>query len=140
MFYGIKSEKPLLGFRKMIFCDTTEERVKALNENLPYMKSDIKATLKAMAAPVTMVNEHSLARIYTAQHGHHERYLQILGIGADQFEKHAESLKESNPMMGHKRYQTWRNLSEITEMQVRAIFEAAMELSKEGVEKYFPKL
>jgi pyruvate,orthophosphate dikinase len=56
-----------------------------------------------------------------------------LGIKAAEFEKRAESLKESNPMMGQPRRQARNNLSRVTEMQARAIFESAAELGKEGI-------
>ncbi len=135
MFYGANSEKPLFALRKMILCDTTEARVAALNEIFPFMKADIKATLKAMAGfPVTIrLMDPPLHEFIPHSTDAINAICKSLGINAEQFEKRAESLKESNPMMGHRGIRLGVTYPEITEMQVRAIFEAAMELSKEGV-------
>ena len=48
MFYGVNSEEPLFKLRKMILSNTVEERISALNELFPYVKSDMKGTMEAM--------------------------------------------------------------------------------------------
>ena len=135
MFYGANSEKPLFALRKMILSGTTEERVKALDEIFPYMKKDIKATLKAMAGfPVTIrLMDPPLHEFIPHSKDAVEAICKALNITAEQFEKRADALKESNPMMGHRGIRLGVTYPEITEMQARAIFEAASELVKEGL-------
>ncbi|MCU0821222.1 MAG: pyruvate, phosphate dikinase, partial [Spirochaetes bacterium] len=59
-----------------------------------------------------------------------------LNISIDELNKRAELLHESNPMMGHRGVRLGVTYPEITEMQVRAIFEASAELTKEGKKPY----
>ncbi|MCX8009675.1 MAG: pyruvate, phosphate dikinase, partial [Ignavibacteria bacterium] len=62
-----------------------------------------------------------------------------LGISIDELNERAEKLHESNPMMGHRGVRLGITYPEITEMQVRAIFEATAELIKDG-KKPFPEI
>ncbi|MBR1980639.1 pyruvate, phosphate dikinase [Candidatus Proelusimicrobium excrementi] len=135
MFYGANSEKPLFALRKMILSGSTEERVKALKEIFPFMKKDIKAALKAMAGfPVTIrLMDPPLHEFIPHSKDAVEAICKALKITPEQFEKRAEALKESNPMMGHRGIRLGVTYPEITEMQARAIFEAAAELIKEGL-------
>jgi phosphoenolpyruvate synthase/pyruvate phosphate dikinase len=61
-----------------------------------------------------------------------KRKLAALGINMADLVKRADSLHEINPMMGHRGVRLGVTFPEITEMQVRAIYEAAAELTKEG--------
>ncbi|MDR1684536.1 MAG: pyruvate, phosphate dikinase, partial [Elusimicrobiota bacterium] len=135
MFYGENSEKPLFALRKMILSTTTEERVKALNEIFPFMKADIKATLKAMAPyPVTIrLMDPPLHEFIPQSDDAVNAILKALNITRAQFNSRAEALHEVNPMMGHRGIRLGITYPEITAMQSRAIFEAAAELIKEGV-------
>ena len=135
MFYGANSEKPLFALRKMILCSTTEERVKALAEIFPYMKDSIKATLKAMAGfPVTIrLMDPPLHEFVPHSQDAIDAICSSLGINIDQFQKRADALNETNPMMGHRGIRLGVTYPEITEMQTRAIFEASFELINEGL-------
>ncbi len=135
MFYGANSEKPLFALRKMILCDTKEERVKALEEIFPYMKGDIKATLKAMAGyPVTIrLMDPPLHEFIPHSADAINAICSELNITKEQFDKRADALSESNPMMGHRGIRLGITYPEITEMQSKAIFEAALELTEEGL-------
>jgi len=62
-----------------------------------------------------------------------------LGIDIESLEKRAAMLRESNPMMGHRGVRLGITYPEITEMQVRAIFEATVESIQEG-KKVFPEI
>ena len=55
-----------------------------------------------------------------------------LGITVDDIKQRGEQLHENNPMMGHRGVRLGITYPEVTEMQVRAIFEAAAELIKAG--------
>jgi pyruvate,orthophosphate dikinase len=138
MFYGKNSEEPLFKLRKMIVSKTKEERVKALNELFPYMKNDIKETLKVMKGlPVTIrLIDPPLHEFVPHSEDKLKALAKDLGISFEELNERAKSLMESNPMMGHRGVRLGITYPEITEMQVRAIFEASAELIKEGIKVY----
>ncbi|HNS33169.1 MAG TPA: pyruvate, phosphate dikinase [bacterium] len=141
MFYGKGSEEPLFYLRKMIISNTAEERRAALKDLLPYVKKDIKATLEVMKGlPVTIrLIDPPLHEFVPARKEEQEKLAKSMGISMDEFKKRADALHETNPMMGHRGVRLGVTYPEITEMQVRAIFESAVELSKEG-KKALPEI
>jgi pyruvate, orthophosphate dikinase len=68
-----------------------------------------------------------------------EKLAASLGISLNELNERADALHENNPMMGHRGVRLGITYPEITEMQVRAIFEATAELLKEG-KKAFPEI
>lgn len=138
MFYGQGSDEPLFILRKMIVSKTKEERIKALDELFPYMKNDIKETLKVMnGLPVTIrLIDPPLHEFVPHDEQKLKALAQDLGISYDELKSRAESLRESNPMMGHRGVRLGITYPEVTEMQIRAIFEASAELLKEGIKPY----
>ena len=141
MFYGKNSEKPLFALRKMIISKTEAERRKALDELFPYVKKDVKDTMAVMdGLPVTFrLLDPPLHEFVPHQAGERAKLASSLGITADEFEKRAEALHETNPMMGHRGVRLGITYPEVSEMQVRAIFEAAVELTREG-KKALPEI
>jgi pyruvate,orthophosphate dikinase len=141
MFYGKGSEQPLFKLRKMIVSKTEAERRAALDELFPHVKSDIKATLKAMAGlPVTIRTiDPPLHEFVPHEAEKLAELARSLNISLEELEKRASGLRESNPMMGHRGVRLGITYPEVTEMQVRAIFEAAVELGKEGI-KTMPEI
>jgi pyruvate,orthophosphate dikinase len=141
MFYGKNSEKPLFILRKMIISSTVEERQKAVNELFPFVKADIKGTLEAMEGfPVTIrLLDPPLHEFVPRDEKQQEEIANSLGITIDEFRKRADALHENNPMMGHRGVRLGVTYPEVTEMQVRAIFEAAAELIKAG-KKIVPEI
>ena len=141
MFYGKNSEKPLFALRKMILSSTLEERVKAVNELFPFVKKDIMATLKAMKGlPVTVrLLDPPLHEFIPHTKEQQEELSKSIGITLKEFLVRAESLKESNPMMGHRGVRLGVTYPEVTAMQIRAILEASAELGKEGI-KCIPEI
>ncbi len=133
MFYGKNSEEPLFRLRKMIISTTEEERIKALNELFPYVKKDIKATLAVMKGlPVTIrLLDPPLHEFVPNREDERKKLAKSLGITYEEFEKRAEALHETNPMMGHRGVRLGISYPEISEMQIRAILEAAAELVAE---------
>jgi pyruvate,orthophosphate dikinase len=134
MFYGEGSDKPLFLLRKMIMSRTEEERRLALNELFPFVKNDIKATLAVMdGRPVTIRLLDPPLHEFVP---HNEERLQALakelGVNMAELHKRADSLRENNPMLGHRGVRLGVTYPEISEMQIRAILEAAGELVKEG--------
>jgi pyruvate,orthophosphate dikinase len=130
MFYGTQSETPLFLLRKMIVSKDKNERKKALYELFPFVKSDMKGTMEAMDGyPVTIRTlDPPLHEFIPKNHDERQKLAESLGISMDEFEKRAEGLHESNPMMGHRGVRLGITYREITEMQIRAIFEATAEL------------
>ena len=134
MFYGKGSEEPLFRLRKMIISNTSQEREIALDELYPYMKKDIKQTLEAMEGlPVTVrMIDPPLHEFVPKDQGQRQELAKELNIPIEEFNRRAESLHETNPMMGHRGVRLGVTYPEITKMQVRAILESAAELIKEG--------
>ncbi|MDO8525946.1 MAG: putative PEP-binding protein, partial [Candidatus Omnitrophota bacterium] len=134
MFYGEGSDKPLFLLRKMIMSKNVAERRKALDELFPYVKSDVKATVQAMKGyPVTIrLLDPPLHEFVPHGEDKLEALAKELGVDMGELHKRAESLRENNPMLGHRGVRLGITYPEITEMQVRAILEAAAELIKEG--------
>ena len=134
MFYGKNSEEPLFKLRKMIMSKSVSERRAALNELFPYVKKDMKATIEAMDGyPVTIrLLDPPLHEFVPKQEEQLNNLAKSLNISRQNLEKRAEALHETNPMMGHRGVRLGVTYPEVTEMQIRAIFEASAELIKEG--------
>jgi pyruvate,orthophosphate dikinase len=141
MFYGIGSEKPLFFLRKMILSSALEERKKALSELFPFVKKDIKDTLKEMEGlPVTIrLLDPPLHEFVPQNEDKQKELADSLGINVADIKKRGEKLHETNPMMGHRGVRLGVSYPEITEMQVKAILEAAAELVKDGI-KCLPEI
>ena len=114
MFYGLNSEQPLAKLRKMILCNTDEERKAALAELEPYIKASVKSTRKIMDGKPVVFR------------------LLDLGVTVEDIEKRGEALHEVNPMMGHRGVRLHMSYPLIAETQYRAIFTATAELQQEG--------
>lgn len=136
MFYGKNSEKPLFMLRKMIISKSEDERRKALDDLYPFVKADIKGTLEAMKGfPVTIrLLDPPLHEFVPREEKQRAELAKALGISIDEFNNRADALHENNPMMGHRGVRLGITYPEVTEMQVRAIYESAAELINAGVD------
>jgi len=134
MFYGEGSDQPLFLLRKMILSEGVNERKVALNELFKFVKKDIKATMEAMNGfPVTFRLLDPPLHEFVPQSPEKQAELaKSLGISVQAVAKRGETLHESNPMMGHRGVRLGVTYPEVSEMQIRAIFESAVELIKEG--------
>jgi pyruvate,orthophosphate dikinase len=134
MFYGKGSEQPLFLLRKMILSSSENERRNALDELFPFVKKDIKNTMDAMnGLPVTFRLLDPPLHEFVPQGTEKQAELaKALGITTEAVVKRGETLHESNPMMGHRGVRLGITYPEVSEMQIRAIFEATAELLKEG--------
>ena len=134
MFYGKGSEEPLFLLRKMILSANEAERRKALDELYKFSKENMKATLEAMdGLPVTFrLLDPPLHEFVPQGVEKQEELAKALGIRKEDVAKRGEALHESNPMMGHRGVRLGVTYPEITEMQLRSMFEATAELVKEG--------
>ncbi len=138
MFYGENSEQPLFLLRKMILSHTLEERRNALNELFPFVKQSIKSTLEAMnGLPVTFrLLDPPLHEFVPQDPKNQAELAKSLGITQEEVAKRGEALHESNPMMGHRGVRLGVTYPEVSEMQIRAIFEAYAELKKAGMDPH----
>ncbi|MBF8456275.1 pyruvate, phosphate dikinase [Kaistella sp. G5-32] len=141
MFYGEGSEKPLFLLRKMIMSTTEKERKSALNELFKFVKKDIKATLEVMdGKPVTIrLLDPPLHEFVPHDKEKLQELSKELGVRMSVLNRRILALHENNPMLGHRGVRLGVSYPEITEMQVRAILEAASELIRDG-KKALPEI
>ena len=121
--------------REMILAETTEDRKKALAKLLPYQREDfvgifkelkgLPATIRFLDPPLHefLPHEGSLIRDLSEK----------IGVNPDKISKRVAELHEFNPMLGHRGCRLGIAYPEISEMQARAVFEAAAEVQKKGI-------
>ncbi len=138
MFYGEGSDLPLHLMRQMIVSESHEEIQQALEKLFVYVKKDIKDTLAVMdGLPVTIrLLDPPLHEFVPHDEEKLEELAKELGISLQLLRKRVLALHENNPMLGHRGVRLGISYPEITEMQVRAIFEASAELIKEGIKTH----
>ncbi|MEQ9310297.1 MAG: pyruvate, phosphate dikinase [Balneolaceae bacterium] len=121
--------------RRMIIAETEEERRNAILELLPYQKEDFKGIFKAMdGLPVTVrLLDPPLHEFLPHSKEEVKTVAEQLGISKEILVRKIDGLKEFNPMLGHRGCRLGITHPEITEMQTRAILEAALELKKEDI-------
>lgn len=140
MFFG---EERIPIVQEMILAETEELRKLSLEKLLPMQRSDFKEIFKVMKGyPVTIrLLDPPLHEFLPKHEDLLEQYFELKAAGdnneihkLEDLMKRVDSLKEFNPMLGHRGCRLGITYPEIYEMQVRAIFEAACELTKEGYE------
>ena len=134
-------EQRINRFREMILSRTKEERIRCLNDLKPLQRNDFYELFKIMAPyPVTIrLLDAPLHEFLPRNEETFKEYIEYLkqkGIQPNESEirERIERLHEFNPMLGHRGCRVAITYPEIYEMQVRAIFEAAARLKKEGIE------
>lgn len=120
--------------REMILSDTEEERRRALSKILPMQKSDFKELFKVMEGyPVTIrLLDPPLHEFLPHTDEDIEALAKEMNVPVNRLKEKANSLKEFNPMLGHRGCRLGITYPEIYEMQVQSIFEAACEFAKKG--------
>jgi len=120
--------------REMILADNLEGRKKALEKLLPMQKEDFKKIFEVMEGrPVTIRTlDPPLHEFLPHEDSEIEELSRKMGVSAELLREKVMSLREANPMLGHRGCRLGIVYPEITEMQAKAIFEAACELIKEG--------
>ena len=126
-------EERIFNFRRMITAETVEARKEALEKILPYQRSDFKELFKAMEIyPVTIRFLDPPLHEFLPHTDEEIRPLaESLGMTFDALKARVESLKEFNPMMGHRGCRLAVTYPEIAKMQTRAVMEAAIEVKQE---------
>lgn len=119
--------------REMILAQDPKSRALALEKLLPMQKEDFKALFRIMGAlPVTIRTlDPPLHEFLPHTDQEIAEVAQKMGISSEELKAKVESLKEMNPMLGHRGCRLGIVYPEITRMQARAIFEAACEVKKE---------
>jgi pyruvate,orthophosphate dikinase len=121
--------------REMILADNLEGRKKALAKLLPMQKGDFIGIFKAMAGlPVTIrLLDPPLHEFVPHEAAAQKEMADEMGVSVGKIKQKISSLHEFNPMLGHRGCRLGIIYPEITEMQARAIMEAACELKKQGI-------
>ncbi len=132
MFFGEGKIGPM---REMILADTLDQRKKALAKLLPLQRKDFAGIFEAMnGRPVTIRTIDPPLHEFLPHEEKEQRQLATqMGISFDKVKQRVESLHEFNPMLGFRGCRLGIVYPEITEMQARAIFEAAAETKKKGI-------
>jgi pyruvate,orthophosphate dikinase len=122
--------------REMILADTVKGRKIALNELLPMQRSDFEGIFEAMnGLPVTIrLLDPPLHEFVPHQLKHQKELASDLHISLSAVKNKIANLHEFNPMLGHRGCRLGNTYPEITEMQTRAIIEAALNLKARGIE------
>ena len=134
-------EERILAVRKMILANNEADRRSAVMELLPYQKQDFIGILKAMEGlPVTIrLLDPPLHEFMTLTHEQIQELAEHMGLEKSAVERRINGLHELNPMLGHRGCRLGIAYPEITEMQARAILEAATELTRDGF-SVFPEI
>ncbi len=138
MFFGEGKIGPM---REMILAEDVEGRRKALAKLLPLQRKDFEGIFKAMGKrPVTIRTiDPPLHEFLPHDEKGQKEIADELGISAAKIKERVEALHEFNPMLGFRGCRLGVMYPEITEMQARAVFEAAANVRKKGI-KAFPEI
>ncbi len=126
----------IIPMREMILADDEAGRRKALEKLLPLQRADFEGIFEAMQGlPVTVrLLDPPLHEFVPHDEKGQAEMAKVMGISVQKVKEKVESLHEFNPMLGHRGCRLGNTYPEITEMQTRAIIEAALNLKKKGVE------
>jgi pyruvate,orthophosphate dikinase len=138
MFFGEGKIGPM---REMIVAENEADRRKALEKLLPLQREDFAGIFRAMKGrPVTIRTlDPPLHEFLPHDEAGVRDLAQATGKTVEEIHTRIDELKESNPMLGHRGCRLGITYPEITEMQARAVFEAAVDVVGEGMQ-VFPEL
>ena len=125
----------IFNFRKMITAETIEQRREALELILPYQRDDFEGLFRAMEGYGVTIRflDPPLHEFLPHTDEEIKPLAKSLGIKFEDLKSRVESLKEFNPMMGHRGCRLAITYPEIAEMQTRAVIEAAIKVNKDGL-------
>jgi pyruvate,orthophosphate dikinase len=121
--------------REMILAESKEERAKALSKLLPYQRGDfagIFIALKGLPATIRFLDP-PLHEFLPHDHAQQLELANKLGVQVENISRRVRELHEFNPMLGHRGCRLGIVYPEISEMQARAVFEAAADVQKKGI-------
>ncbi|MCE4565488.1 pyruvate, phosphate dikinase [Maribellus sp. CM-23] len=122
--------------REMILAKTEEARRKALDKLLPFQREDFEGILEAMEGFGVTIRllDPPLHEFVPHEEANQKEMATEMGITVEEVKALVEDLHEFNPMLGHRGCRLGNTYPEITEMQARAIIEAAVNLKQKGVD------
>ncbi len=125
----------IIPMREMILAETTEGRREALAKLLPLQRTDFEGIFEAMQGlPVTVrLLDPPLHEFVPQDEKGQEEMAAVMGVPVEVVKRKVKSLHEVNPMLGHRGCRLGNTYPEISEMQTRAIMEAALNLKKKGI-------
>ncbi len=128
-------EDRIFNFRRMITADTLEKREEALEKILPYQRNDFEGLFRAMEGYGVTIRflDPPLHEFLPHTDEEIKPLAESLGMSFQALKDRIESLKEFNPMMGHRGCRLAVTYPEIAAMQTRAVIEAALNVNKEGL-------
>jgi len=126
----------IIAMREMILATNEVERRKALDKLLPYQREDFEGILEAMEGFGVTIRllDPPLHEFVPHDDANQKVMADEMGITVQEIKNLVEDLHEFNPMLGHRGCRLGNTYPEITEMQARAIIEAAVNLTKKGVD------
>ena len=125
----------IFNFRRMILADTLEQREEALEKILPYQRGDFEKLFEAMEGDPVVIRylDPPLHEFLPHTKEEKEALAKSLNITLETIQSRIDSLKEFNPMMGHRGCRLAITYPEIAKMQTRAVIEAAINVNKKGM-------
>jgi pyruvate,orthophosphate dikinase len=125
----------IIAMREMILASDETGRRKALEKLLPMQRTDFEGIFEAMHdLPVTVrLLDPPLHEFVPHDQAGQEEMAKVMGISVQEVSRKVHDLSEVNPMLGHRGCRLGNTYPEITEMQTRAIIEAALNLKKRGI-------
>ena len=128
-------EERIFNFRRMIAADTVEMREEALEKILPYQRKDFEGLFEAMEGDPVVIRylDPPLHEFLPHTDAEIKPLAESLGMSFEALKNRVESLKEFNPMMGHRGCRLAVTYPEIAKMQTRAVIEAAINVNKKGM-------
>jgi pyruvate,orthophosphate dikinase len=132
----------IISMREMIVAETVEGRKSALAKLLPMQRNDFIELFRIMnGLPVTIrLLDPPLHEFLPHSDNEMQEVANAANVTVDAVRQRAHELKEMNPMLGHRGCRLGVTYPEIYEMQVQAIMEAAIAVSKEGEDKVLPEI
>lgn len=126
----------IIAMREMILADDEAGRRVALAKLLPIQRKDFEGIFEAMQGlPVTVrLLDPPLHEFVPHDAKGQEQMAQVMGISVEKVKQKVEELSEFNPMLGHRGCRLGNTYPEISEMQTRAIIEAALNLKAKGID------
>ena len=128
-------EERIFNFRRMITADTLEKREEALEKILPYQRDDFEGLFEAMEGDPVVIRylDPPLHEFLPHTDEEIKPLAESLGMSFEALKNRVESLKEFNPMMGHRGCRLAVTYPEIAKMQTRAVIEAAINVNSRGM-------
>ena len=135
MFFG---DDKIIAMREMILAEDEQGRREALDRLLPIQRKDFEGIFEAMQdLPVTVrLLDPPLHEFVPHDDKGQQEMADVMKVDVEVIKQKIEDLSEFNPMLGHRGCRLGNTYPEITEMQTRAIIEAALDLKKRKIKTY----